>query len=204
MTTNLRTLTCQWCAADVRDDDVQPRAVGERGVDEGRAEVDAAAAGLEHPLDEVAHLVGGQDRRSQLGDAATRDEHPARLVDPDLLDGRVVEVLLQRRHSPPRPRGSEWTACRMVAELTAIRRGATARRSPGPRPGPGAAPPAGAWDGSRPERRISSLTSPSTWCTACCVDTEPPDSAGRRPSCRQMSDPSRRKRTGLWTKGPAE
>ena len=37
-----------------------------------------------------------QDRRGQLAAAAPGDEHPARLVDPDLLDLRVVEVALQR------------------------------------------------------------------------------------------------------------
>ena len=37
-----------------------------------------------------------EDRGGQLRGAATGDEHAARLVDPDLLDGRVVEVALQR------------------------------------------------------------------------------------------------------------
>ena len=62
----------------------------------GERQVDAPARRLEHPLDEVAHLVGGEDRRGQLGDAAAGDEDLCRLVDPDLLDLGVVEVLLQR------------------------------------------------------------------------------------------------------------
>ena len=82
--------------ADVGDDDVQSRSVREDGVDERGAEVDPATAGLEHPLDEVAHLVGREDGRGQLGDAPARDEDLGGLVDPDLLDRGVVEVLLER------------------------------------------------------------------------------------------------------------
>ena len=81
---------------DVRDDHVQPRPVRQHRVDERAREVDPAAGGLEHPLDEVADVVGGQDRGGQLGDAPAGDEHLGRLVDPDLLDRRVVEVRLQR------------------------------------------------------------------------------------------------------------
>ena len=40
--------------------------------------------------------AAGQDRRGELVPAVAGDEHPLRLVDPDLLDGRVVEVALQR------------------------------------------------------------------------------------------------------------
>ena len=82
--------------ADVRDDNVQPGPVGQGGVDERAAQVDPPPAALQHPLDEVAHVVGGEDGGRQLGDPASCDEDLARLVDPDLLDGRVVEVLLQR------------------------------------------------------------------------------------------------------------
>src|SRR6185312_14861680 len=77
-------------AGDVRDDDVQPRAVGQHRVDERRGQVDPAAAGLEHALDQVAHLVGRQDGGRQLRDTAPGHEHLGRLVDPDLLDLRVV------------------------------------------------------------------------------------------------------------------
>jgi hypothetical protein len=81
---------------DVRDDDVQPGPVGECGVDERAAQVHPAAGGLEHPLDQVTDLDGGQDRGRELVQAAPGDEHLARLVDPDLLDRGVVEVGLQR------------------------------------------------------------------------------------------------------------
>src|SRR6185437_13871852 len=46
--------------------------------------------------DDVADLLGGQDGRRQLVHAVPRDEDLPRLDDPDLLDGRVVEVGLQR------------------------------------------------------------------------------------------------------------
>jgi hypothetical protein len=71
-------------------------AVGQRRVDERLGQVDAPAARPQHALDEVAHLRVGQQRRRQLAATLTRDEHPPRLVDPDLLDRRVVEEDLQR------------------------------------------------------------------------------------------------------------
>ena len=83
-------------AGDVGDDDVQPRAVGQGGVDEGLGEVEAAAAGHQHPLDEIADLLVAEDGRGQFADAAAGDEDPAGLVDPQLFDRGVVEVRLQR------------------------------------------------------------------------------------------------------------
>ena len=47
---------------DVGDDHVEPGAVGQGGVDERRRQVHPAPRRLQHPLDEVAHLVGGQER----------------------------------------------------------------------------------------------------------------------------------------------
>src|SRR5690606_6648469 len=55
-----------------------------------------SATGLEHPLDEVADLIGGQDGRREFRDPSPGDEDLSRFVDPDLFDRRVVEVLLQR------------------------------------------------------------------------------------------------------------
>jgi hypothetical protein len=78
-------------AGDVGDDDVQPGAVGEGGVHERAGQVDAAAAGPQHDLDQVADLLLGQDGGGELGPAAGGDEHLARLVDPDLLDVGVVD-----------------------------------------------------------------------------------------------------------------
>ena len=76
----------------------------------GWRQVDAAAAGLEHPLDQLLHLGARQDHVGQLVPAVAGDEHPARLVDPDLLDLGVVEEPLQRTEAgdpwrpAPRPR----------------------------------------------------------------------------------------------------
>ena len=83
-------------AGDVGDRDVQPRSVGQRGVDERRAEVDAATGGLQHPLDEVAHLGLGELERDALRHPVAGDEDAVGRVDPDLLDRRVVEERLQR------------------------------------------------------------------------------------------------------------
>jgi hypothetical protein len=66
------------------------------GVDEGGRHVDPSTRGAQHPLDEVGQFAGREDRRRQLAAAALGDEHPAGLVDPDLLDLRVVQVPLQR------------------------------------------------------------------------------------------------------------
>ncbi len=70
--------------------------VGQGGVDERLAEVDAAAGGVQHPLDEIAHLCRGERERHALAAPLARDEDPVGRVDPQLLDGRVVEVGLQR------------------------------------------------------------------------------------------------------------
>jgi hypothetical protein len=80
---------------DVRDCDVQPAPVGEGRVHERLAEVHAATGHEQHPLDEVADLFRRQDGGGEVTAAVTGDEDPPRVVDPDLLDGRVVEELLQ-------------------------------------------------------------------------------------------------------------
>jgi len=74
---------------------VQPFAARQGRVDERARQVEAPPGGLEHLLDEVAHLRGRQDGRGELGRTAPRDEDLRGRVDPDLLDLRVVEVLLQ-------------------------------------------------------------------------------------------------------------
>lgn len=78
-------------ARDVGDDRVQALAAGQGRVDERARQVEAPPRDLEHPLDELAHLRCGEDRRGELGLAVPRDEHLLRGVDPDLLDVRVVE-----------------------------------------------------------------------------------------------------------------
>ena len=82
---------------------MQPVALGQHRVDERLADVDPAAAGLEHPLDQLLHLRGREHQVGQLVTAVAGDEDPARVVDPDLLDGRVVEERLQRPE-PGHPR----------------------------------------------------------------------------------------------------
>ncbi len=84
---------------DVRDDDVQARTVGQHRVHEGAGQVDPATGVLEHPLDQVTHLLSGEHRGGQLAQAGTTHEDAARVVDPDLLHGRIVEIGLQRTES---------------------------------------------------------------------------------------------------------
>ena len=76
--------------------DMEPVTVGQHGVDERLGDVDPTTAGLEHPLDQLLDLRRAQDRRGQLVPAGAGDEDAAGVVDPDLLDRRVVEVALQR------------------------------------------------------------------------------------------------------------
>ncbi len=83
-------------AGDRWNHDMQSRAVRQLGVDERGAEIQAPPGQPQHPFDQISHLVAGQDDGGQLRPAAAGDEHPSRLVDPDLLHRRVVEVLLQR------------------------------------------------------------------------------------------------------------
>ena len=83
-------------ARDAVEHDVQAVTAGQHRVDERLAEVEPPAAGRQHPLDQLAHLLGGQHHRRELVAAVARDEDPLGLVDPDLLDLRVVEEPLQR------------------------------------------------------------------------------------------------------------
>ena len=82
-------------ARDVGNDDVKPRAVRQRGIDERRRDVHAAAGCLQHALDEIAHLRVTEREFELLRPAAARDEDTVGSVDPDLLDVRVIEVRLQ-------------------------------------------------------------------------------------------------------------
>ena len=83
-------------ARDVGDGHVQPAAVGQHRVDERAAQVEAAPGHAQHALDEGADLRVVHDDRGQLAAAVTCDEDAIRGVDPDLLDGGVVEEPLQR------------------------------------------------------------------------------------------------------------
>ena len=56
---------------------------------------DPPAGALEHALDQGWDLLLGEDGGGELAATVTGDEDAARLVDPDLLDGGVVEVGLQ-------------------------------------------------------------------------------------------------------------
>src|SRR3954469_69110 len=49
-----------------------------------------------HPLDQLLHLELAEDDVGQLVPSVARDEHPAGIVDPDLLDLGIVEEPLQR------------------------------------------------------------------------------------------------------------
>jgi len=77
--------------------------LGQHGVNEGAAEVEAPPGALEHPLDQLVDLRLGEHQIGQLVPPVASHEHPARVVDPDLLDGRVVEVGLERAE-PGHPR----------------------------------------------------------------------------------------------------
>jgi hypothetical protein len=56
----------------------------------------SATGGLQHPLDQIPDLIRTQDRRRQLTATTTGDEHPARRVDPVLLNQPIIEIGLQR------------------------------------------------------------------------------------------------------------
>ena len=80
----------------VRDDDVQPRAVRQGGVDEWGGDIQAPPGALQHPLNEVAHLLVRQGNGGQLGFTVACDENFVWGVEPDLFDGRVVQQGLKR------------------------------------------------------------------------------------------------------------
>jgi hypothetical protein len=84
---------------DVGDDDVQPGAVAEGGVDERAGQVDPPPAGPEHQLDQLVDVLLAEHGGGQLGPPGPGNEHLARFVDPDLLHVRVVEEGLERAHA---------------------------------------------------------------------------------------------------------
>lgn len=92
----LADVDCGEAAGDAFEDDVETVALGEHRVDERCRDVEPAPARLEHPLDELVDLRGVEAQVGQLVAAAAGDEDPAGVVDPDLLDLRVVEEGLQR------------------------------------------------------------------------------------------------------------
>ena len=81
---------------DGRDDDVEPLSPGELGVDERAGQVQAAPGGPQHPLDQDGEVLTLQDRGGQLGASGAGDEDAAGGIDPDLLNGLVIEVALER------------------------------------------------------------------------------------------------------------
>ncbi len=106
-----------------------------------------------------------EDRRGQLGPAAPGDEHPARLVDPDLLDRRVVEVALQRAEAGDRVVHRRGSAGR-GRPAAAASRSAPARRSRATTSSTSRRTASRSATGSSPRRRTSSRTSASTVSTA--------------------------------------
>ena len=80
-----------------RDHDVDPRAVGETGVDHRAELVDAAAERREDALDRVAQrLLVVEATAGRLDPARPLDVDAIGAVDHHLLDPRVVEQLLER------------------------------------------------------------------------------------------------------------
>ena len=70
-------------------------AARQQRINEGRADVKSPTTRAEHPFDQLAHLINAEDRRGEFVPAIASDEDPRGFIDPDLLDGRVIEVLLQ-------------------------------------------------------------------------------------------------------------
>ena len=136
----------------------------------GSRQVDPAVARTQHPLDEVTDLRLGEQGRRQLAATLTGHEDPTRLVDPDLLDGRVVEVGLQRaiagHRVEDRPRGmlrvhQGRQAAGQGALVVVGQNLANERRTA-----------CGSAAGSTPRRRTSSRTSSSTTPTASSAGNE--------------------------------
>ena len=92
-------------AADPLEDDVQPVALGQHRVDERRAR--SSRRPLDLSIRSTSSWTCAASRREvgQLVPTVAGDEDPAGVVDPDLLDLRVVEEGLQRpeARTPGRP-----------------------------------------------------------------------------------------------------
>ena len=103
-TTNLRMLTAQCSRVMSGITTCSREPSGSIASTNGLRQVDPATGRLQHPLDQVAHLVAVSIVVVSSAQPVARDEHLARLVDPDLLDARVVEVRCRARTRRPRPR----------------------------------------------------------------------------------------------------
>ena len=94
---------------DGRDDHVESLSPGELGVDEGAGQVQAAPGCPQHPLDQDREVLALQDRGGQLGASGAGDEDSAGGIDPDLLNGLVIEIALER--AQPRHGVEHVSAC---------------------------------------------------------------------------------------------
>ena len=100
----------------VRDHDVQAGTVGKGGIHERGRHVQAAPGTLEHPFHEVPDLLVRERDRGQLGFAVPGHVDLVGSVEPDFLDGRVVEKGLEgpepghgvEDESPGRLQRADW------------------------------------------------------------------------------------------------
>ena len=94
---NIRIVTAAPSSASGRDDRVEPRAVGEPGVDHRRGLVDPPADPRDDPVDDLEQvLVVAEDDLRALDPALLLDEDLLRAVDHDVGDLVVLEQQLER------------------------------------------------------------------------------------------------------------
>jgi hypothetical protein len=82
-------------SGDVGNDHVKATAVSKHRVDKGIREIQSTTRGPQHSLDDLTNFYITQDDCRELTSPASCDEYPAWLVDPDLLDIRIVKEWLQ-------------------------------------------------------------------------------------------------------------
>ena len=89
-------------SGDVGDHHMQSRPVGKRGIHERRAQVQTPPRGPQHALHQIADLLLREDDAGQLGDSTACAVHLVGRIDPDLLDGVIIQQRLERTEAGDR------------------------------------------------------------------------------------------------------
>lgn len=84
---------------DVRDHHVESRSVRQRRIYKRGRRVQAPTGALQHPLNNVPDLLVREGDAGELGFPVARDVDLIRGVEPDFLDGWIIQKRLQRSES---------------------------------------------------------------------------------------------------------
>ena len=88
--------------------------VGQGGINERLAQIDAPARALQHALDKIAHGAVSERERGAVRDSPAGKEDLVGRVDPHLFYRRIIEIRLQRSEARERSEHLTQAACLVV------------------------------------------------------------------------------------------